>query len=179
MPVSSRVHTLRESSGLSIRALAEAAGISPATLSQIESGQTSPSVATLEKLADGLGLRVAAFFLEAGNEVDVELFSLHDRPGVALSRGSTLFPLGPRHHPVGFEPILVHLEAGGEFDADLYGISSTDAYAWVRFGKATLEYEGRSFSVSETESIYYDPREPHNWHNVSREPCELLIVRSR
>jgi len=42
--------------------LAEQSGISAASLSQLESGQSSPSVATLEKLADGLGIAVAAFF---------------------------------------------------------------------------------------------------------------------
>ncbi|MFQ5581603.1 MAG: helix-turn-helix domain-containing protein [Mariprofundaceae bacterium] len=179
MPVSSRVHNLRESKGLSLRALAEAAGVSPATLSQVESGQTSPSVATLEKLADGLGMSVAAFFLDESEEEDIEVFSLSDRPEVKLSGGSTLIPLAARHYPVGFEPILVRLEPGGEFDEDLYGISSSHAYAWVRLGSATLECNGHCFPVSETQSVYYDPRKPHNWRNSADEVCELLIVRSR
>ena len=64
MPVATRIRSLREARGYSLRNLAEAAGVSPATLSQIESNQTSPSVATLEKLAHGLRVPVAAFFAE-------------------------------------------------------------------------------------------------------------------
>ncbi|MDX8411108.1 MAG: XRE family transcriptional regulator [Mariprofundaceae bacterium] len=179
MPVSTRVRNLRESKGLSLRALAEAAGISPATLSQIESGQASPSVATLEKLADGINMSIAAFFLDKREEEDVEVFALGERPEIRLRGGSTLYPLAARHHPAGFEPILVRLEPDGEFDEDLYGINSSHAYAWIRRGSAILEYNGRSFTVGETQSVYYDPRKPHNWRNPSTGDCELLIVRSR
>jgi len=179
MSVAARIRALRETRGLSLRALADAAGVSPATLSQIESAQTSPSVATLEKLADGLGLSVAAFFLAPGAEVDVEVFSLSDRPGIRLRGNSTLFPLAARHQPAGFEPILVRMEGGGEFNNDMYGINSTHAYAWVRHGQAVLEFDGRVFPVCETQSLYYDPRKPHNWRNPSDAVCELLIVRSR
>jgi len=179
MPVAIRIRALREKKGLSLRALADEAGVSPATLSQIESAQTSPSVATLEKLADGLNMSVAAFFLEEGAEEDVEVFSLSDRPMVKLHGGSFLFPLAARHQPTGFEPMLVQMGAGGVFNEDQYGISSTHAYAWVRHGHATLEYDGRSFPVSETQSLYYDPRKQHNWRNPSDAVCELLIVRSR
>jgi len=179
MSVATKIRTLRESRGLSMRALADAATVSAANLSQIESGQTSPSVATLQKLADGLQISVGTFFLDEHEEEDVEVFSLTERPEVRLRGRSILFPLAARRYPAGFEPILVRLEAGGEFDEDLYGISSSQAYAWIRHGRAVLEYNGRSFAVCETQSIYYDPRKPHNWRNPTDKNCELLIVRSR
>jgi transcriptional regulator with XRE-family HTH domain len=64
MPVAHRVRTLREGRGISLRALADAPGLSPATLTQIQQGQASPSVATLERLAYGLRIPMAAFFDE-------------------------------------------------------------------------------------------------------------------
>ena len=179
MTIKKRIRALRETKELSLRALASAAGISPATLSQIESGQTSPSVATLEKLADGLGTSVSAFFLEKHEEEDVEVFSLTDRPEVRLNSGGALFPLAAKRHPAGFEPMLARLAPGGKFNDELYWISSTHAYAWVRQGKAILEYDGKSFPVRETQSVYYDPRKPHNWTNPHSKKCELIIVRSR
>ncbi len=177
--VANRIALLRKERGLSLRALADAAGVSPATLSQIESNQASPSVATLEKLADGLNLGIAAFFNDDRAENEVEIFQLTDRPAVTLQGNSILFPLAARHKHVGFEPVLVRLEAGGEFNDDLYGISSSHAYAWVRHGQATLSFNDSSFTVSETHSVYYDPRQPHNWRNAGADTCELLIVRSR
>jgi len=50
------VRTARTERGLSMRALAAAAEISQPFLSQIESGQTMPSVVTLFRLAKGLGM---------------------------------------------------------------------------------------------------------------------------
>ncbi|MDX8401073.1 MAG: XRE family transcriptional regulator [Mariprofundaceae bacterium] len=177
--VAKRIQRLREQQGLSQRALAEAAGISAAALSQLEAGQTSPSVATLEKLADGLGVSVAAFFLEAGDAADIEVFDLDDRPTVTLSQGGRFIPLTAMHQPTGFEPMLVQLEAGGCFEEEQYGIKSSHAFVWVRRGSARFEYDGQAYDLHETQSTYYDARKPHNWRNISEARCELLMVRSR
>ena len=176
--VAERISALRKAHDLSQRALAEAAGISAAALSQIESGQASPSVATLEKLADGLNLGISAFFLDPSPDDAVEIIQLTDRPAINLHGQSTLFPLGAHHQQIGFEPILVQLQPGGEFDHDLYGIRSKHAYAWVRRGNAIFSFHDKQYAVSETHSVYYDPSQPHNWHNNSDSLCELLIVRS-
>jgi len=180
MSIDQQLRTLRQAQGFSLRALADAATLSPATLSQIESGQASPSVATLEKLADALGITVARFFIEQDKAEEVEVFSLDDRRAVSLTHGCSFYPLAPRQHQaLTFEPMLLRLESGGEFHDELYGIQSQQAYVWVRSGQAELNYDGTLFTVSETQSLYYDPRKPHNWHNHGTAPCELLIVRSR
>jgi DNA-binding XRE family transcriptional regulator len=48
----------REHRGLSQRALAKAVGMTPAQLSEIETGKKTGSVATLRRLADALGVTV-------------------------------------------------------------------------------------------------------------------------
>jgi len=177
--INTTIKTLREKQGLSQRSLAELAGISAAALSQLESGRASPSVATLEKLADGLGIAIASFFIQAEEDKDIEIFNLQDRPCVPLSQGGHFVPLTALHQPTGFEPMLVQLDAGGRFDEGQYGIKSPHAFVWVRSGKALLEYDGREYHLSETQSLYYDARKQHNWRNISDESCELLMVRSR
>ena len=177
--VAQRIIGLRKDRDLSQRALAERAGISPAALSQIETGQSSPSVATLEKLADGLGIGIAAFFVDDAPEKTVEVFRLAERPAIGLLGGSTLYPLSSRHQAIGFEPFLIRLASGGEFHDDLYGVMGPHAYAWVRHGEAMLTLGEADYIVSETDSVYYDPSLPHNWRNIGEAACELLIVRSR
>jgi transcriptional regulator with XRE-family HTH domain len=177
--ISDKIRFLREQQGLSQRALAEASGISAAALSQLESGQNSPSVATLEKLADGLGKTVASFFLDSVEDTDVEIFTLGERKAVPLKGGSLFVPLTAQHRPAGFEPMLVHLEPAGKLDESLYGINSAQVFVWARRGRAVLEHDGREYEVHETQSVYYDARKPHNWLNPFDECCELLMVRSR
>ncbi len=179
LDVAERIRSLREKRGLSQRGLAEAAGVSPAALSQIESGQTSPSVATLEKLADGLGVAVAAFFLGREEAAGVEGFSLDERPHVPLRGGCCLIPLASQWYAVPFEPMLVQLSPGAELGERPFGSGGAVEYVWVRRGSAMLDYEGKRLHFFETQSVYYDPRRAHNWRNEGTAPCELLMVRSR
>jgi transcriptional regulator with XRE-family HTH domain len=60
--------TLRDESGLSLRALADQSGVSVNTLSLIENGKSSPSVSTLQKISAALHVPIIAFFLP--NQVD-------------------------------------------------------------------------------------------------------------
>ena len=57
-----RFKELRTVRGLSIRKLAEEAGVSTETIYSIEHGKRQPSVTTLSKLARALGVEVKDFF---------------------------------------------------------------------------------------------------------------------
>ena len=54
-----RVRALREGMGLSLRDLAERTQVSPPMLSQVERGETSPTLAIAEKIAAGLDLSLS------------------------------------------------------------------------------------------------------------------------
>src|SRR3954452_16002624 len=54
-----RVKALREAMGLSLRDLAERSGVSAPMLSQVERGETSPTIALAAKIAEGLELRLS------------------------------------------------------------------------------------------------------------------------
>jgi len=98
---------------------------------------------------------------------------------VQLNQGGHFIPLTALHQPIGFEPMLVQLDAGGSFEESQYGIKSPHAFVWVRCGNVLLEYDGREYQLSEMQSLYYDARKQHNWRNLSDHACELLMVRSR
>jgi transcriptional regulator with XRE-family HTH domain len=57
-----RLRGWRERRGLSLRALAERAGVGYVTVWRIEHGELSPTVAMLEKLAEALGINVRDLF---------------------------------------------------------------------------------------------------------------------
>ncbi|MGN7862224.1 helix-turn-helix domain-containing protein [Microbacterium sp. 22303] len=57
----------REAAGISVSELARRAGVSKATVSQLESGSSGPSVETLWAIADALGVPFAAFVEERTN----------------------------------------------------------------------------------------------------------------
>ncbi|MGH2984263.1 MAG: helix-turn-helix domain-containing protein, partial [Solirubrobacterales bacterium] len=57
--VGGRVKALRESMNLSLRDLSERSGVSAPMLSQVERGETSPTLAVAEKIAAGLELTLS------------------------------------------------------------------------------------------------------------------------
>lgn len=60
--VGRQLQKMRKAHRLSIRALAELSGLSVNTLSLIENAKTSPSVSTLDQIAQSLDVPITAFF---------------------------------------------------------------------------------------------------------------------
>ena len=74
---------LREQQGMSLRALAERVDFSASFLSQIENGQCSPSISSMEKIANALGVTLGQFFLSANQHV-VNIVRASERDHMAL-----------------------------------------------------------------------------------------------
>ena len=82
----------REAAGISVSELARRAGVSKATVSQLESGAGNPSVETLWALGDALGIPFATLvderttaprLIRATTHEDVETLLTHLDPGFA------------------------------------------------------------------------------------------------
>ncbi len=179
MPVSKRIKSLRESKGLSIRALAEACNVSPSSLSQIEQGDTSPSVATLEKLAHGLRLPIAAFFAEVEEGSALEIIDAENCPSFSLRGDAEITLLAAQHHNSGFEPMLIRLQPGGALAEQPFLVGVESEFVWIRSGRAQLYFDGHDYEIKTAQSVHYDPRRNHNWQNPYDQTCEMLLVRQR
>src|ERR1700757_4015280 len=70
--VGARVKSLREAMDLSLRDLSERSGVSAPMLSQVERGDTSPTLAVAGKIAAGLGLSLSQLLrLDEGKHAGV------------------------------------------------------------------------------------------------------------
>src|SRR5215468_439665 len=70
--VGARVRTLREAMGLSLRDLADRSGVSAQMLSQVERGETSPTLAVAAKIAAGLELTLSQLLrLDEGRHIAI------------------------------------------------------------------------------------------------------------
>ena len=109
--VGTRLRQLREERKLSMRALATASGLSANALSMIERGKTSPSVSTLYKLADAMGVPITTFFGEQTTRQQVIFIRAQKRPRVPFSRG-IWEGLGGEQFSGRVEPFMLTLESG-------------------------------------------------------------------
>ncbi len=80
--IGARVKALRESSGLSLRDLTERSGVSAPMLSQVERGETSPTLTVAARIAAGLDLRLSQLLrLDESGAVTIVRASQRQRGG--------------------------------------------------------------------------------------------------
>jgi transcriptional regulator with XRE-family HTH domain len=175
--VGPRVRALREAMGLSLRDLAERSGVGAQTLSQVERGETSPTLASAAKIASGLELTLS------------QLLRLDEGQHVAVSRAS-----GRRHYERGghrFEELtppmpgqradvsLHGLEpgatTGGRTDPPMHEPGSRET-AVVTAGTLALVVDGSRYDLQEGDSVTFDADLPHHFENDGEDPTEFFAV---
>jgi transcriptional regulator with XRE-family HTH domain len=168
-----RLRAIRRVQGLNIRTLAAKCGVCVNTLSLIENNRTSPSVHTLNLLADGLGVPLTAFFEEEKNGHMLVYQKQGQRPIVRFANG-TLEKLGEGLPPLGAEPILVTLETNRE-DAQEISHAGRE-FIYCLEGKVTCVVASQIYSLSSGDSLLFDALAPHRWVNSHPFPSKLLVL---
>jgi len=168
----------REQCGLSLRTLAERAGFSASFLSQVENGQASPSIASLEKIAAELGLTLAGLF-EHSQAPTPTIVRADARPGFTSSWSrARIESLAPGNDRRSLEAIAVTLEPGGMSGKHNSG-HSADQFAYVLSGRLTLFLGEQRIEVREGDTVLIPRKSPHRWHNEYDAPAQVLLVSSR
>lgn len=172
--VGQQLRTLRKARKLSIRTLAERSGLSVNTLSLIENGKTSPSVATLHQLAQTLNVSITAFFENEHQNKRV----VYQRAG---ERQQIVFPQGrmeklnnglPR---LGSEPFITKLEpnaASGEKPI----IYAGRQFIYCLEGHITYTVNGDAYPLAPGDSLIFDAYIPHSWRNTDPTSSRALLV---
>src|SRR5512143_3973441 len=109
--VGERLRELREARNISMRTLATRSGLSANALSMIERGKTSPSVSTLYKLADAMGVSITAFFGPETDKKQVVFLRSDERARMAFTRG-VFEALGGEQFAGRVEPFMLTMESG-------------------------------------------------------------------
>ena len=174
--IADRLRELREERSLSMRSLAQKSGLSANALSMIERGKTSPSVSTLYKIADALGVPITAFFAPTSTRKRIVFVKAGERTHVPLPRG-TWEGLGGEHFTGRVEPFILTLETGagsGERAMDHTG------HEFVFCLRGSIEYkvEGQIFIMETGDSLLFSAHLEHCWRNIGKTVANILIVLS-
>lgn len=172
--VGRRLRDLRSAQGLSIRALAEKSELNVNTLSMIENGKTSPSVATLEQLALALETPIAAFFENDGLKRKVIFQKSGQRRKVSFAHGM-LEDLSDGIVASGGEPFLVTLDPhAGSGEASV--VHTGREFVFCLEGCLVYTIEQETFTLEAGDSLIFEAHLPHRWENTSELPCLSLLV---
>ena len=169
------LHQARSSRGLTFDQLARKSGVSKGMLVQIEQGRTNPSVATLCRIANALGVTVSRF-VEASEEPPVRLIPASDAielwQGRRASRGKLL---------VGFEtPSLLEVWdwdlAPGESYDGLAHPAGTREVLYVQEGELVLTIDGIQHKAGATDTLMFQADRPHRYANDGSKRLRFLMV---
>jgi transcriptional regulator with XRE-family HTH domain len=171
--IGSRLRVLRQERELSQRALAEQAGVSPNAISLIERDEISPSVATLQRLAAALGVKMSYFFDDA--TVSSVVYSRAGTRTQVSSGGVTIEGLGARLRDQQLEPF--HLTLDPHADAGDHQVAHT-GQEFVCCYRGPVEYEinGTTYVLNAGDYLLFEADLPHYWRNPGDQTAELLLI---
>lgn len=174
--VASRLRELREGRGISMRTLAAKSGLSANALSMIERGKTSPSVSTLYKLADGLGISITAFFGSETEKKQIVFLKSDERTRMSFTRG-VFEALGGEQFVGRVEPFMLTLESGASCGP--HGMVHT-GHEFVFCLRGQLDYfvEKEIYHLEAGDSLLFASKLSHRWRNPSTHVTNALIVLS-
>jgi transcriptional regulator with XRE-family HTH domain len=179
VPIGPRVRALREAMRLSLRDLAERSGVSAPMLSQVERGETSPTLSVAARIAAGLDLSLSQLLrLDEGGTVTV-VRADGRAAGGARARGHSYEVLTPPLPGQRAEVSLHFLEPGahtaGEDDPPMHEPGARET-AVVLEGALRLHCDGEEHGLAKGDSVTFDSDLPHRFENPGRAPTRFLAI---
>ena len=174
--VGERLKTARQKFGLSLRALGEQTGFSASFLSQVELGQTTPSLGSLQRIADALEVSLTS--LLAGEPERLPVLRRSNRASVRSEWSkATMESLIPSNFDEQLGAVLLQLDAEGRSGATQYA-AGRRILAYCLVGNATLVFtEGRDpIALEPGDSVVLDGPDSMSWENRSQGPVHVLVV---
>jgi XRE family transcriptional regulator, regulator of sulfur utilization len=172
-----RIRALREAMDLSLRDLAERSGVSAPMLSQVERGETSPTIAVAARIASGLDLSLS------------QLLRLDETRHVVITRADDRRTRGRRGHvveeltpplpgqraDVSIHTLAAGAATGGSDDPPMHEPGSRET-AVVLEGSIDLFIDGERNELAEGDSVTFDADLPHHFENNGKTESRLLAV---
>jgi transcriptional regulator with XRE-family HTH domain len=163
---------------LTVSELAAAAEISPGMLSKIENGQISPSLNTLQTLAQALNIPIAMLFTNFEQRRDCSYVKSGE--GVVIRRRGT---------KVGHQYQLLGHSLEGDMVVEPYLITlSEDAVPYTAFqhegvefiymltGEVDYAHADRNYQLKPGDAILFDSAAPHGPVKLTRTPMTYLSI---
>jgi len=178
LDIGGRLREMRKRRGLSQAELARSVGVTPSSISQVESHQMYPSLSALIKAADVLGVDVRSFFGEAGVMPHRVLFQ--------ASEAVEIKPKGPlekihirRLTPIDFdgrgEACLVEILPDALIHTHFLACKGEEM-GYVISGQAVFRWEQRDYSCREGDVISFTRAAPEGWRNPGANTARLFWI---
>lgn len=166
-------HTLKDQRsvrGWSLTQAAEATGVSKAMLGQIERAESSPTVATLWKIATGFNLPFSVFIDPPA--ADSATPCRRQQGYTAFDSTMQVFPLFPFDAALNFEMLVIELAAGAS-SASAAHERGVIEHVIVIEGELELQVDGQWQHLTVGEGVRFQADCAHAYRNSGAEPVRF------
>src|SRR6188472_1293369 len=171
--VGARVRSLRRERGLTIEQVAAATGLTKGFISQLERDRTSPSLSSIARICDALGVRLSHIF---EREPAPALVRRNERSPV-----DTYFPtenhLLSSRDEERFQAIESVVAPGAGAGDELYSLPGEMEFVYVLEGTLEIQVAEEKHVLEQGDALTYPLSKPHTWRNASdTKPLRVLWV---
>jgi quercetin dioxygenase-like cupin family protein len=160
---------------MSLRGLAELTGFSASFLSQIENGQSSPSISSMEKIAAALGVTLWQFF-QVAEIRQASVVRAENRSQLTLEWSrAEVESLGILGDGSRFQAAMVRIHPGG-ISGKHARPSISDEFVFIHQGVAVLSLGSDDQTVQTGDSVTIPAGVDRRWRNEGTEDVQLLII---
>ena len=170
-----KIRAVRERRSLTLKEVAEKAGVSESLVSQIERDRVSPAIDTLLALADALEIDFDYLFDGLKREPAVKIVRKNERPSYQIKRGIRYDQLAQLEEQGGIEAYIITIEAGAKT-----GNAESGHPGWelgiVESGTMKITTGDQSYTCKQGDSISFKADTPHIISNPGKKPLQVFWV---
>lgn len=157
----SKLRKLRKEKKLSLQELSNKSNVSVGMISQIERGNTDPTITTLYKLCKGLEIPITSLF--EGDEEPQRVVRKNNRKTMFLPNSKVKYQLLTPNLRNSLEVLHVEIEPGQE-DRELI-FHQGEECGYVIQGQLTVVLGEEEYLLEEGDSIHFSSTTPHRFIN--------------
>ncbi|ATO51521.1 helix-turn-helix domain-containing protein [Brevibacillus laterosporus] len=172
--IAKNLKAFRERKKLSLERVAELTGVSKTMIGQIERGESSPTITTIWKIANGLKISFTSLINNPQPDTKVVLRS--ESKKLSEDNGKyRVYPYFPFEDERRFEVYSVEIEEGGFLSSDPHR-EGTEEFLTVFEGELTVRVNNNDYTIRNGDSIRFKADSPHTYHNSGITLTRLSMV---
>jgi transcriptional regulator with XRE-family HTH domain len=171
--IGQKIRELRKHRGITLKEFSQKVGVTASLISQVERGVAVPSISSLKKISDALGISISFFFDDKARPELAHTFSpvvkkgerkiLHPCPGVT-------YELLSRNLQGRIEFLLATYEVGADTGDKPYTHRGEEC-ALVLRGKLEVQVGSSVYQLEKDDSISFSCEIPHRVRNLGKVPA--------
>ncbi len=162
----------REERNLSQSQLAEMAGVSKVVISQIEKGDSNPTINTIWKLTGALGLPYTSLLeISTGRAEHISRADVTE----LVEDKYHIFSYYPKNADRNFELYEIEMESGCHHSSIGHSSNSYE-YVMLTRGRITINVNDAGHILNEGDALFFDGSVPHSYINEETETAEMILI---